>query len=85
MPFKQQDFDGRLQLLCRDVALCCETSTDLDNRFDDACGVPVGHIEDQIIRERTKDREIVVLTRWHAIRACRKVFGVYPALSMRAA
>jgi len=27
----------------------------------------LGHIEDQVIRERTKEREIIVLTRWHAI------------------
>src|SRR5829696_10588693 len=67
MPFQQQDFDGRLQLLWRDVALCCETGTGLDERLDDARGVPVGHVEDQVIRERTKQREIVVLTRWHAI------------------
>src|SRR4051812_42054242 len=67
MPFQQQDFDGRLQLLWRDVALCCETGTGLDERLDDARGVPVGHVEDQVIRERTNKREIVVLMRWHAI------------------
>src|SRR5215207_2732690 len=67
MPFQQQAFDGRLQLLWRDVALCCETGTGRDERLDDARGVPFGHIEDQVIRERTKEREIVVLTRWHAI------------------
>jgi len=48
------------------VALRCETLADVGYNLGYPRQIPFGHIEDEIIRERTKAREFVIVS-WHAI------------------